>query len=90
MAIDAALGTAGKFIVVENVEEALAGVQILKETNKGKHSFLCRELIKEIPELPHIQTDENIYGWISEIVQIEETLRMLSCYSWENCSRFRF
>lgn len=75
VAIDAALGTAGKFIVVENVEEALAGVQILKETNKGKHSFLCRELIKEITELPRIQTDENVFGWISEIVQIEETLR---------------
>ena len=75
IAIDAALGSAGKFIVVESVGEALAGIKILKETKKGKHSFLCRELIRDMFPPEPITINEQVFGWLSEIVQIEELLR---------------
>ena len=75
IAIDAALGEAGKYFVVDNQEEALAGCAELHKHNKGKSSFICTSLIPTVKPLQNYPQADGIIGLASEIVQVDEHIR---------------
>ncbi len=75
IAIDAALGEAGKYFVVDNQEEALAGCAELHKHNKGKSSFICSSLIPTVKPLQNYPQADGIIGLASEIVQVDEHIR---------------
>lgn len=75
IAIDAALGDAGAFFVVNSYEEAQSGCAELEKSSKGKASFLCKEFIPACSEPGPVPNGKGIIGWASEIVSVDDTIR---------------
>jgi len=74
-AVDAALGEAGKFFIVNSKQDAVNAMSALKENSKGRATFICRDLIKKIPKPETTPKEKGVIGWISEIVRVEEDIR---------------
>jgi chromosome segregation protein len=49
IAVEAALGDFSNYILVETLEEANSGIEILKKSNHGKATFICMEMINKLP-----------------------------------------
>lgn len=75
VAVEAALGEAAGYFVVDTRKEALAAFNFLKKNEKGKAVFICRESIPEIPPPGEPVIGEGIVGWLSEIVRVDPQLR---------------
>ncbi len=75
VAIEAALGDAARYFVVANREEANQAISALSKNNVGKATFLCRDAIPNLPEPPAAELGGGIYGWASELVSCDDTLR---------------
>jgi chromosome segregation protein len=74
-AVDAALGEYGRVFVVDSRQEAAAAFHSLEKRQKGKATFLCRELIEAVPP-PEKQINEDFaIGYLSEIVRTDDALR---------------
>ncbi|MFC2130153.1 chromosome segregation protein SMC [Bacteroidota bacterium] len=81
VAVAAALGEYSNYFVVENKEEALSAIAKLRESKKGKASFICKNLIPKMKAPDTLPKTEGVYGQISEIVRadkdIKNALRMI-------------
>ncbi len=75
IAIEAALGDAGGYFVVNTMDEAQQGCAELEKASKGKASFLCREFIPICPAPNHLPNQSGIIGWASEIVSVDDQIR---------------
>jgi chromosome segregation protein len=75
VAIEAALGEAGRYFVVETRTDAEQGCFALSKNSKGKATFICREYAPDLLAPNPIETDEKIIGWASEIVRTDDVLR---------------
>ncbi len=76
VAIEAALGEAGRYFVVESRSDAEAACSALSRNQKGKATFVCREQVPAIQApTPLNNTDNDIVGWASEIVRTDDVLR---------------
>ncbi len=75
IAVDAALGDAVRFFVTGTLSEALSGIEKLKESGKGKASFIVRELIPNVSAPENIFANDGIIGWLSELVRVDDILR---------------
>ncbi len=73
VAVDAALGDAGRCFVVQSRKEALICCAMLKSAGKGKSTFICRDEIRPFPTMP--TPPENSLGWISEIIRCDDDIR---------------
>ncbi|MGH2567469.1 MAG: chromosome segregation SMC family protein, partial [Bacteroidota bacterium] len=47
VSIEAALGEAAGYVVVENTEQAYAAIELLKKTEKGKATFICLDRVPQ-------------------------------------------
>ncbi len=72
VALAAALGPAGDYFVVASPREARSGIQQLRDSDKGKASFVCLENVPESAVPPAAPAGEGILGWASEIVRVED------------------
>ncbi len=75
IAVESALGEAAHFFVVDTKEDAASAFSTLKNKQKGKATFICRDLINALPKPADIAVDDKIYGRLSEIVRVDESLR---------------
>ena len=75
IAIEAALGDAGGYFVVDTMAEAMQGCEELEKASKGKASFLCREFIPNCSAPGNQPKESGIIGWASEIVSVDDTIR---------------
>lgn len=75
VAIDAALGDAGAFFVVNTYDEAQSGCAELERSSKGKASFLCKEFIPSCASPGTAPSTGGIIGWASEIVSVDDAIR---------------
>ena len=75
IAIEAALGDAGGYFVVNTMDEAQQGCAELEKASKGKASFFCREFIPICPAPDHLPNQSGIIGWASEIVSVDDQIR---------------
>jgi chromosome segregation protein len=75
VAIEAALGEAGRYFVVANRAEAQQAIAALSKNNVGKATFLCRDAIRTIAEPPSTIGLDGVIGWASEVVKADEQLR---------------
>ena len=74
-AISAALGEAAAYLIVNNINDATAGIGLLQQERKGVVSFLPLEAIpKGQPEHPHIE-DLGVVGWADQVVRCEDRFR---------------
>lgn len=76
IAVEAALGEIGRYFVVNNKEEAFAAINLLKENQKGKVSFIARNLVADI-EIPSDIIKDEVIGLLSEIVRVDDCIRNL-------------
>lgn len=74
-AVAAALGDATDFIVVDTLGEARAGIQALRDNDKGKVTFVCLEKVPSMPDPAAAPAGEGLFGWVSELVRTEDRLR---------------
>ncbi|MFM7340445.1 MAG: hypothetical protein ACKO2H_10075, partial [Bacteroidota bacterium] len=75
VAIDAALGDAGAYFIVNTYEEARSGCAELERSSKGKASFLCKEFIPSCPSPGTAPSNGGVIGWASEIVGVDDAIR---------------
>lgn len=75
VAIEAALGEAGRYFVVASRAEAQQAISALSKNNVGKATFLCRDAIRSVAEPPSAVDAEGAIGWASEIVKADDQLR---------------
>jgi chromosome segregation protein len=75
VAIEAALGEAGRYFVVASRAEAQQAISALSKNNVGKATFLCRDAIRPVAEPPSTVDAEGAIGWASEIVKADDQLR---------------
>ncbi len=75
IAVESALGEAAHYFVVDTKEDAASAFATLKHKQKGKATFICKELINELPKFDEIETNDNIFGRLSETVRVDDALR---------------
>ncbi|MBU3700086.1 MAG: hypothetical protein FGM33_08780, partial [Candidatus Kapabacteria bacterium] len=75
VAIEAALGEAGRYFVVASRAEAQQAIAALSKNNVGKATFLCRDAIRAVAAPPSSVDAEGAIGWASEIVKADDQLR---------------
>ncbi len=76
IAVDAALGEFGRYFIVDSKDEAEQAIEKLKKSNKGKASFICKELSpKNVSPPPKINDQEGVHGWASELVRAADPLK---------------
>jgi len=69
IAIEAALGDAAHYILVNDLHEAISGLQNLKNHKKGKATFACLSRIPEYKAVPFPIAGDGVIGWASELVR---------------------
>jgi len=75
VAIEAALGDAGRYFVVANRAEAQQAISALSKNNVGKATFLCRDTIPSTETPNSASLPSGIIGWASEVVKTDDQLR---------------
>ncbi len=64
LAIAAALGQAGRYLIVPAIEDAIRGVRSLESHRKGKATFVC---LDRVPPVPAPARESAGFGWASEL-----------------------
>ncbi len=75
VAVESALGNAASYFVVPTLSEAVAARQALRNEDKGKASFICREAIPQSAAPAPLSPRDGVIGWASELVQCDDQLR---------------
>ncbi len=75
VAIEAALGEAGRYFVVANRAEAQQAIGALSKNSIGKATFLCRDAIPAVQAPSSNDPSVNVIGWVSEVVTTDDQLR---------------
>jgi chromosome segregation protein len=77
-AIESALGPSLQFIVCQNVESALQGIEYLKRENKGRTTFLPLDKIDALkidPDRIDLSNHPQAIGWASYLVECEQRFK---------------
>lgn len=77
VAVESALGEATGYIVVNNLDEACRGIEILKQTQKGKATFICLDRLPQINGESGVPLSDGIHGWAVDLIHFEEKYRPL-------------
>ena len=73
-AVDAALGDASRYIIVENRSEAISAFEALQKKSKGKATFLCKDMISSV-DAPDVKINgQGVIGFLSELVRTDDVL----------------
>ncbi|MEK6571955.1 MAG: chromosome segregation protein SMC [Bacteroidota bacterium] len=76
-AIESALGEAANYIVVNNLEEAFHGVELLKRSQKGKATFICLNRIPLVNNDVYDLPDGETLGWALDLVEFDKKYQLL-------------
>lgn len=76
-AIESALGETANYIVVNNLDEAYRGVELLKQSQKGKATFICLNRIPAVNKEVHDVPGNGVLGWASDLVECEAKYQLL-------------
>jgi len=77
IAIEAALGEAVGYIIVNNVQEAYAAIDFLKSGKKGKATFVCLDRLSNVSEKVINVSGENIIGWADQLISYDKRYEKL-------------
>ncbi len=75
VAIEAALGDAARYFVVNSKDEAAQAIGALSRNNVGKATFLCRDSIPSLAAPGALPSVDGVRGWASELVRTDDQLR---------------
>jgi chromosome segregation protein len=85
IALEAALGDASKYIVVATEQEAFTAAKILKESKKGKATFLCKSTIPANQKKNKSIKGEGIVGWVTDLVRADKEILSAISLLCGNC-----
>ncbi len=71
IAIEAALGDIANYMVVQTIDDAHWGVEILKSSNKGRATFVCLESIPTLPDDKLDIIEDGVISWACDSVQCD-------------------
>ncbi|MFA5831987.1 MAG: chromosome segregation protein SMC [Bacteroidota bacterium] len=71
IAIEAALGDVAGYIVVNTIDDAHRGVELLKTNDKGRATFVCLESIPHMPDDKLDIIEGGVVAWANEIVKCD-------------------
>ncbi len=71
VAIEAALGDAPHYIIVNDLSEAVSGLQHLKQNAKGKATFVCLSHVPACEPVPFPLKGEGAIGWAFDMVSFQ-------------------
>lgn len=69
VALEAALGEASGYVVVDSTEIAYSAIDFLKSQKKGKATFICLDKIPQPPESPEAIRVGGAVAWAHELAQ---------------------
>lgn len=84
IAIEAALGEASGYIVVKNVEEAYRGIEVLKEHQKGRATFICLNRVPPPVLRQKPISADGVIGWAKDVIECESAYTPMFDYLMEN------
>lgn len=71
IAIEAALGEFAGYIVVNTIDDAHRGVEILKQQQKGRATFICLESVSDVEEKPLSISEHGVIAWANDVVSCD-------------------
>ncbi len=77
VAIEAALGDTAHYILVNDLNEAISGLQNLKDHRKGKATFACLSKVPESKATTFPIAGDGILGWAIDLVKYDTSYRDL-------------
>ncbi|HXG37541.1 MAG TPA: chromosome segregation protein SMC [Bacteroidota bacterium] len=77
VAIEAALGEASGYVVVENTDQAYSAIELLKKSQKGKATFICLDRVPQLTTHRPMYTDGGVLGWATDLVRCDVRFRNL-------------
>lgn len=77
VAIEAALGEAAGFVIVQNVDHAYAAIETLRQRQKGKATFVCLDRIPVVTNHNPPLGGDGIVGYASELVRVDARYQRL-------------
>jgi chromosome segregation protein len=86
VAIETALGEISNYLIVNNAEAAEKFIEILRENEKGKITFILRDDLHKSTfnifqeEFPEILKQEGVYGWADRFVKCPDEYLLLYKY----------
>jgi chromosome segregation protein len=76
-AIEAALGDSMGLVVVDTAADAEAGVQLLKEDQRGKATFVCLDRMPEITSRVSLPSLPGVLGWAADLAGFDPVFEPL-------------
>ena len=77
VALEAALGEAAGYVIVENIETAYRAIEVLRKEEKGKATFLCLDRIAAPADVHARISGPEVFGWAAELVGCEARMKPL-------------
>ncbi len=77
VAVEAALGEAAGFVVVENTQQAYAAIEVLKKSQKGKATFICLDRVPQLTTHRPLHSDGGVIGWATDLIRCDGRFRNL-------------
>jgi chromosome segregation protein len=71
IAIETALGEAAGYVIVDNVKEAYAAIDFLKNNKKGKATFICLDRLPNLSNHSVPLNSAGVIGWASNMVTFD-------------------
>lgn len=79
-AIGAALGETATYIIVNSMEDAYRGVDLLRAHQKGQATFICLDRIPRPSSGSGILPTPGVHGWAVDLVEFDERYRTVFSY----------
>ncbi len=77
VAIEAALGEATGFVIVESLQHAYAAIEFLKKNQKGKATFICLDRVPKLFNHRPSFFDDEVIGWATDVGRYDARYRDL-------------
>ena len=77
VAIETALGEVASYIVVNSIDDAHRGVELLKTNDKGRATFVCLESIPHMPDDKLDIIEGGVVAWAGDIVTCDKKFASL-------------
>lgn len=82
--IESALGDATHYIIVNDIAEAVSGIQRLRSREKGKATFVCLSKVPGVNPIPFPIAGNGITGWAIDHIQHPDEYSSLFRYLFRN------
>jgi chromosome segregation protein len=77
IAVETALGESSGYVIVENVQQAYAAIDLLKRNQKGKATFICLDRVPALTNHRPLLTQAGVVGWANDLVRCDSRYRGL-------------